>query len=86
VKVELITLLLGFGSPAVDSDQVRVWVPGVACHSVCAVTVNGVSVGPGYESEPLPQDAPSITHSASTLCGKDPEDEIAAITMPNVTG
>ncbi len=32
VNVVLITLLLGFGSLSVEIIQVRVCVPGVACH------------------------------------------------------
>jgi len=32
VNVMLITLLLGFGSLSVEIIQVKVWVPGVACH------------------------------------------------------
>ena len=47
VKLMLITLLLGFGSLFVETDQVNVCVPGVAVHVVCALTVAGLSVGPG---------------------------------------
>ena len=47
VKVVLITLLEGFGSPTVDADHVNVWVPGVASQGDAAVTVAGLPVGPG---------------------------------------
>jgi hypothetical protein len=47
VKLMLPTLLLGSGSPAVETDQVSVCVPGVAIHGVCALTVAGTPAGPG---------------------------------------
>lgn len=47
MKLVLIALLPGLGSPAVEIDQVNVWVPGVAVQGVCAFTVIGVPVGPG---------------------------------------
>jgi|SRR5208282_329860 len=63
VNVVLITLLLGFGSLSVEIDQVRVWVPTVACQGWrFTVIVNGAPTGPGYEVKPWPQFAPSITH------------------------
>jgi hypothetical protein len=64
VNVVVITLLLGSGSLLVEIDQVRVWVPAVACH-ICFVAVigNGAPIGPGYETKPWPQFAPSIKHS-----------------------
>jgi hypothetical protein len=47
VNVMLFTLLLGFGSSFVETDQVNVCVPGVAIHGVCALTINRVPFGPG---------------------------------------
>ena len=47
VKMMVFTLLLGFGSFFVETDQVNVCVPGVATQCVCAVTIYGVPVGPG---------------------------------------
>ena len=47
VKIMVFTLLLGFGSFFVETDQVNVCVPGVAIHGVCAVKTYGVPVGPG---------------------------------------
>lgn len=47
VKLVLIMLLLGFGSPTVETVQVRVCVPRVAVHGVSALIVAGVPVGPG---------------------------------------
>ena len=46
VNVVLITLLLGFGSLAVDTAQVNVWVPNVAVHGVDTVTVAGTPPDP----------------------------------------
>jgi len=79
-------LLLGFGSLFVETDQVKVCVPGVAVHVVCALTVAGAPVGPGYETLPPPQDVPSIVHSTSTLCGYEPVEESAVNTALKVTG
>ena len=47
LNVVLMTLLLGFGSLFVETDQVNVCVPGVAIHGVCVFTVAGLPVGPG---------------------------------------
>ena len=85
MNVVLITLLLGFGSLFVETDQVNVCIPGVAIHVVCALTVAGVPVGPGYETLPPPQDIPSIAHSTSTLCGNDAVEERATRTALNIT-
>jgi hypothetical protein len=85
VNVVLTALLLGFGSFGVDTDQVNVWVPDVAVHGADAVTVAGTPPGPGYETEPPPQLIPSTLHSTSMLCGKAPDDDKAAICIPNIT-
>jgi len=86
VNAVLITLLLGFGSLFVETDQVNVWGPGVAAQGVCALTVAGAPVGPGYEILPPPQDTPSIMHSTSTLCGYESVEESAVNTALKVTG
>jgi hypothetical protein len=47
MNVALITLLLGFGSLFVETNQVNVCVPGVAIHGVCAFMRYEFPAGPG---------------------------------------